>query len=96
MSMSLENLLENPVNLIAVIIGFAVVIAGLVYAISSPRMMLLALKNLRRNLVRTLLTGLAIAVFVMMVTLIWSVMFFLDASMQSKSADFKLLVSEGW
>src|SRR5258708_21480653 len=96
MSLSLENLLEYPVNLIAVIIGVAVVFAGLVYAVTSPRMMLLALKNLRRNLVRTLLTGMAIAVFVMMITLIWSVMFFLDTSMQAKSSDFKLIVMERW
>ena len=96
MSLSLENLLEHPVNLIAVIISVAVLIAGLAYALLSPRMMVLALKNLRRNLVRTLLTGLAIAVFVMMITLMWSVMFFLDTSMQAKSADFKLIVMERW
>src|SRR5262245_19367918 len=88
--------LIHPVNLIATFVSLAMVLAGLVYVIVNPRMVVLAAKNLRRNLVRTLLTSTAIMVLVMMVTLIWTVIFFLDLTMQEKSADFKLIVMERW
>ena len=86
----------NPVNITATLISALVIVAGLIYVITSPRMVLLAVKNLRRNLVRTILTGLVIMVLVAMVTIIWSVMSFMDSLMQEKSADFKLILSERW
>ncbi len=45
---------------------------------------------------RTLLTSMAIMVLVVMVTLIWTVIFFLDQTMPEKSADFKLIIMEKW
>jgi putative ABC transport system permease protein len=95
MSAFFEDLV-HPVNLVATFVSVAVVLAGLLYVFTSPRMVLLAAKNLRRNLVRTLLTSMAIMVLVVMVTLIWTVIFFLDQTMQEKSADFKLIVMERW
>jgi putative ABC transport system permease protein len=95
MSPFLEQLLD-PVNLTATLLSVAVVLAGIAYAATNPKMMLLAIKNLRRNLVRTLLTGMAIMVLVIMVTLIWTVIYFLDQTMTEKSADFKLIVMERW
>jgi putative ABC transport system permease protein len=96
MSNFLEELLANPENLVALVISLLVAVAWLVYVLVSPKMVLLAFKNLRRNLVRTLLTSLAIMVLVIMVTLIWTVIYFLDQTMQERSADFKLIVMERW
>ncbi len=96
MSAFFEDLLENPVNLVATVISLIAVVAGLVYLITSPKMVWLAVKNLRRNLLRTLLTSMAIMVLVMMVTLIWTVVYFLDKTTTEKAADFKLIVTERW
>jgi putative ABC transport system permease protein len=91
-----EKLLTSPVNLAATLISVAVVLAGLVYLVRSPKMVLLAAKNLRRNLVRTILTSLAVMVLVMMITLIWTVVYFLDQATTEQSANFKLIVTERW
>jgi putative ABC transport system permease protein len=52
------------------------------------------LKSLRRNLLRTTLTGLATAVLVMVVTLVWSILAFLDRVTEAKSQDFKAIITE--
>lgn len=52
------------------------------------------LQSLRRNLLRTSLTGLATIVLVLLVTLVWSVLAFLDAAMAAKSKNLKGLVTE--
>jgi putative ABC transport system permease protein len=57
---------------------------------------LLIVKNLRRNLLRTTLTSLAIIVLVFMVTLIWTMLFRLGKITEDKSKDFKLIVTEKW
>jgi putative ABC transport system permease protein len=57
---------------------------------------LLIVKNLRRNLLRTTLTSLAIIVLVFMVTLIWTMLFRLGRITEEKSKDFKLIVTEKW
>jgi putative ABC transport system permease protein len=95
MSPFLEQLLD-PVNLTATLLSVAVVLAGIAYAATNPKMVRLVLKNLRRNLVRTLRTSMAIMALVIMVTLIWTVIYFLDQTMTEKSADFKLIVMERW
>jgi len=56
--------------------------------------MLLILKNLRRNLLRTILTGLGTMALVFVVTLVWSVLDFIDKQTAEKSNDFKVLVTE--
>ncbi len=96
MSAFIEEILTNPVNLVAAAISVIVVVAGVVYLLISPKMVLLAVKNLRRNLVRTLLTSAAVMVLVMMITLIWTVVYFLDVATTEKAADFKLIVTERW
>ena len=60
------------------------------------KFLLLILDNIRRNPVRTLLTSLGTMVLVFVVTLVWSVLWFLDAATTEKSANFKAIVSERW
>jgi putative ABC transport system permease protein len=57
---------------------------------------LLILKNLRRNLLRTILTGLGTVVLVFVVTLVWSVLDFLNKATQEKSQNMKMIVTERW
>jgi len=53
-------------------------------------------KSLFRNKLRTLLSSAAIFSLVMVVTLIWSVLMFLDIVMEDKSTDLKAIVTERW
>ena len=57
---------------------------------------LLILKNLRRNSLRTILTGLGTIVLVFVVTLIWSVLDFLNKATEEKSQNLKMIVTERW
>lgn len=56
----------------------------------------LILRNLRRNRWRTLLSFVVVVVLVFMVTIIWSVLAFLDQVTSEKSRDFKAIVTERW
>ena len=56
----------------------------------------IVLKNVRRNLLRTLLTSLGTVVLVFVVTLVWSVLDFLSQTTSEKSENFKIIVSERW
>jgi putative ABC transport system permease protein len=60
------------------------------------RFLLIMLKSLRRNLLRTSLTYLATLVLVMVVTLVWSLLAYLDALMVEKTKDLKVIVSDKW
>jgi putative ABC transport system permease protein len=51
-------------------------------------------RSLRRNLLRSTLTGLATFVLVLVITLVWSVLAFLDKQTEAKSRNLKALVSE--
>jgi putative ABC transport system permease protein len=53
-------------------------------------------KSLRRNPLRTGLTALATSVFVLVVVLVWTVLYFLDLVTTEKSQDFKAIVTERW
>ena len=53
-------------------------------------------KSLRRNVLRTTLTSLAIMMLVFMVTLIWSFLVLLEVIMTEKSKDLKAIVTERW
>jgi putative ABC transport system permease protein len=57
---------------------------------------LLILKNLRRNKLRTALTCLSTMVLVFVVTMIWTVVYFLDAFTKEKSGNLKAVVTERW
>jgi putative ABC transport system permease protein len=71
-------------------------LGGVLFAVSNPRLFLLILKNLRRNMLRTGLTAFATAVLVLMLTLIWTVVHSLDALTQEEARDLKLIVAERW
>jgi putative ABC transport system permease protein len=60
------------------------------------KFLLLVVKSLRRNRLRTTLTSLAIVVLVVLVTLIWTVVYRLGQLTEEKSKDFKLIVTEKW
>ncbi|HEY3969083.1 MAG TPA: ABC transporter permease [Planctomycetaceae bacterium] len=53
-------------------------------------------KNVRRNLLRTMLTSLGTMVLVLVITLIWSVLHFLDQAMADRSSNFKAIITERW
>src|SRR5271169_3340993 len=63
---------------------------------AAGRFVLMSVKNLRRNLLRTSLTYLAVFVLVVVVTLVWSVLYYLDDLMTEQSKDIKVVVSEKW
>jgi putative ABC transport system permease protein len=60
------------------------------------KFLLLILKNLRRNLVRSTLTALGTIALVLVVTLVWSILAFLDEVTSEKKSNLKAIVSERW
>ena len=60
------------------------------------KFLMLIFKNLRRNLLRSMLTGAGVMVLVFLITLIWSILGFLDMATSEKSANFKGIVTEKW
>jgi putative ABC transport system permease protein len=91
-----EQLTNDYVNLVATIIGLIVVAAGIVYVVVSPRLFMLGVKNLRRNLLRTGLTGGAIAVLALMITIIWTIIYFIDLITVERAKDLKIIVTYKW
>jgi putative ABC transport system permease protein len=57
---------------------------------------LLILKNVRRNLVLSSLTSLGTMVLVLVVTLVWSVLAFLDRATSEKKQNLKAIITERW
>jgi putative ABC transport system permease protein len=60
------------------------------------KFLLLILKNVRRNLVLSSLTALGTMVLVLVITLVWSVLAFLDQATREKQRDLKAIVTERW
>src|SRR5205809_7738356 len=60
------------------------------------KFLLLILKNIRRNFVLSLLTSLRTIVLVLVVTLVWSVLAFLDQATNEKQRNLKAIVTERW
>ena len=60
------------------------------------RFLLMSVKNLRRNLLRTSLTYLAVFMLVAIVTMVWSVLYYLDDLMTERAKDIKVVVQEKW
>jgi putative ABC transport system permease protein len=58
--------------------------------------LILILKNLRRNVLRSTLTALGTMVLVFVVTLVWSVLNFLQLATEEKSQNLKAIVTERW
>src|SRR5438552_9394267 len=92
----MSELVLNPFVLISALLSLIPLVAGVIFAVTSPRLFVLIVKNLRRNMLRTGLTAFAIAVLVLMVTLIWTVVHALDAMTAEKAKDMKLIVAERW
>ena len=83
---------DNPFRLAAVAALLLVPAALLYYR----KPVVFIAKSLLRNKVRTVLTGMATALFVLIVTMVWSVLYFLDLVTQEKSKDLKAIVTERW
>jgi putative ABC transport system permease protein len=60
------------------------------------RYTILIFKNLRRNLVRSILTVLGTMVLVLVVTLVWSILDLLNAMTQARNDGVKAMVTEKW
>ncbi len=60
------------------------------------KFLLLMLKNVRRNWLRSSLTGLATVLLVLVITLVWSVLDFLGEATREKEKDLKVIVTERW
>jgi putative ABC transport system permease protein len=73
-----------------------VVLLCIVLWLLFPRYTSFVLKNLRRNLLRTVLAGLAVMVLALVVTLVWSILVPLDVVMTEKTSDFKVVITERW
>ena len=58
------------------------------------KFLLLILKNVRRNIVISSLTSLATMVLVLVVTLVWSVLAFLDNATAEKNQNLKAIITE--
>lgn len=96
-------LLVVPFFLVQALLGIAVRLAGWIIETTAPGVAALAavpkflgimLKSVRRNLLRSSLTYLAIFVLVLIVTGIWSILDFLDNVTSEKNQDFKVVVTE--
>jgi putative ABC transport system permease protein len=90
----LEELIDDPVTLVCAVIALIVVLYGTAFVVLNTRLFQLAVKNLRRNLVRTLLTCSATMVLVFMITMIWTILYFLDLIQRERAKDLKLIISE--
>jgi putative ABC transport system permease protein len=84
--------LDNPWN----VIGVALFLFALVLAYIWAPYVRLVFKSMRRNPLRTLLTGTATLLLVLVITLIWSVLWLLDLVTTERSKDFKAIVTERW
>jgi putative ABC transport system permease protein len=60
------------------------------------KFLMLILKNLRRNLVRSMLTSAGVMVLVFVITLIWSILGYLAEATSEKVSNFKGIVTEKW
>jgi putative ABC transport system permease protein len=92
----INDLLADPATLVCAGICVLVLAFGTAFLVLHTRLVQLVFKNLRRNLVRTVLTCSATMVLVFMITMIWTVLYFLDLVTRERARDLKLIVSERW
>lgn len=91
-----EQMSADWVNVAAAVFALMTVILGAVYVAVYPRLFLLGLKNLRRNWLRTMLTAVAIGVLAIMITTIWTILYFIDLISTERSKDLKIIVTYKW
>jgi len=89
---SLISLADDPLRLACASAALVVLTAVVYYR----KPFLFILKSLARNKVRTVLTSLATGLFVVVITLVWSVLWFLDLATQEKKKDLKAIVTDRW
>jgi putative ABC transport system permease protein len=88
----LLDFLDEPANPI----GLAALAVVLLVTVVYWEMTRFVIKSLRRNLLRTILTSVATIVLVFVVTLVWSILSFLNLVTSEKSRNFKAIVTERW
>jgi putative ABC transport system permease protein len=93
---SLQTLLDRLVTNPGYTLALDVVLVVLALVVLNRKMVVFVLKSLSRNLLRTTLTSAAVVILVFVVTLIWTVLWFLDLVMTEKSQDLKAIVTEKW
>ena len=84
--------LDSPFNILALCVALLVI----VFIALNAKHSLYVLKSLRRNLLRTILTGAATMVLVFVVTVVWTILGFLEQVTEEKSKDFKAIITEKW
>ncbi|WP_254512127.1 ABC transporter permease [Anatilimnocola floriformis] len=60
------------------------------------KFLLLMFKNVRRNLLRSFLTSMATIMLVLVITMVWSILDFLDEATREKEKDLKAIITERW
>jgi putative ABC transport system permease protein len=91
-----DQITGDAVNLAATIIGLIVLAAGAAYVVLYPRLFMLGVKNLRRNARRTIITSIAIAFFAFMITMIWTIIYFIELTTVERSKDLKVIITYKW
>ena len=91
-----QQITGDYVNIAATIIGLTVIVAFAVYIALYPRLFMLGVKNLRRNARRTLLTAVAIGVLAFMITMIWTIIYFIELTTVERSKDLKVIATYKW
>jgi putative ABC transport system permease protein len=81
--------------LIGIALGTTLLVLTLLRVVF-PKYTSFLFKNVRRNLLRTILVSMAISVLSLVVTAVWSILVPLDAYLMHKTADIKAIVSERW
>jgi putative ABC transport system permease protein len=91
----LRYLRQEPQYLpIAYAAGAGVLVVALLIILYFRKYFTFISKSLFRNLLRTILSGVAIMVLVFVMTLIWSILLFLDLAMTERAKDLKAIVTE--
>src|SRR5947209_8636035 len=89
-----EKTIANPVNLTAAIISLIALGCAVAFALVSPKLCWLILKNLRRNLLRPISPGPATMALALMVRRIWTVSAFIAPQTGESPKDINLSVPE--
>jgi putative ABC transport system permease protein len=97
LTMYLRSVNDGSLTAILVLTGALIVLAALVaLGFHFRKYVSFVFKSVRRNLLRSMLTGWAIMVLVFVVTLVWSFLVVLDIVMTERAKDLKAIVTERW
>ena len=78
------------------LLGAGVFVLLTVFIIRHWKLAMLVLRSLGRNRLRTALTSLAVMVLVLVVTFVWTILYFLNIVTEEKSKDLKAIITERW